>query len=128
MKSWLRWTLFGVLGLVAVGAVAVAWGVHRSEHRLARTLSLPAYALQLPAGEPALAPGRYLCASRGCAQCRGPNGAGRAYSDDAKAGMYAKAPNISPGAGSVVSAYQASGWERAVRHGLRPDGRPLLIM
>ncbi|RZI79309.1 MAG: c-type cytochrome, partial [Rubrivivax sp.] len=43
-------------------------------------------------------------------------------------GMLVKSPNISPGPGSVVAAYQPADWERAVRHGVKPSGKPLLIM
>lgn len=128
MKRWMRWTLFGVLGVVAVGAAAVAWGVHRFDQRLARQISQPAYPLVMPEGETALARGRYLFASRGCAECHGTNGAGRAFIDDPKAGMYARAPNISSGTGSVVAAYAPADWERTLRHGIKPGGRPMLIM
>src|SRR5689334_3019604 len=128
MKSWLRWTLFGVLGAVAVGAAAVAWGVHRSEARMARQISQPAYPLQIPEGEAVLARGRYLFASRGCSECHGAGGGGRAFVDLPKDGIYMRSPNISPGEGSVVAKYTPSDWERTLRHGIKPDGRPLLIM
>lgn len=126
MKTWIRRSLIGLVAALGVAAAAVAWGVMRSEQRLARRLSQPAYALTLPSDAAALERGRYLFASRGCAECHGANGAGKVFIDEG--GLFARAPNISPGPGSVVARYQAADWERALRHGIKPDGRPLLIM
>jgi mono/diheme cytochrome c family protein len=128
MKTWVRRSLIGLVAVLAVGAGAVAWGVMRSEQRLARKMSQPAYALAVPDDGASLKRGHYLYASRGCAECHGADGAGRAFIDDASSGLHVKAPNISPGAGSVVAQYQVADWERALRHGIKPDGRPLLIM
>lgn len=129
MKSWMRWILWAVGGLLLLSAAAVGWGVMRSDQRLARQITQPAYALMLPDGDAAaLARGRYLFASRGCAECHGADGAGRAFIDEPGGGLYARAPNISPGLGSVTVAYQPADWERTPRHGIKPDGRPLLIM
>ena len=67
--------------------------------------------------------GRYLFTSRGCAECHGANGGGqhvrRRRQRPALAG-----PHISPGPGSVTAAYQPEDWVRAIRHGVKPDGRP----
>jgi mono/diheme cytochrome c family protein len=129
MKTWIRRSLIGLVAVAALGAAAVSWGVMRSDQRLARKMSQPAYALTVPDDSAALQRGRYLFASRGCAECHGADGAGRAFIDDAAGGgLYARAPNISPGNGSVVAQYQAADWERTLRHGIKPDGRPLLIM
>jgi mono/diheme cytochrome c family protein len=38
------------------------------------------------------------------------------------------APNLTAGAGGVAPRYSDADWVRAIRHGLRPDGTPLLIM
>ncbi len=102
-------------------------GVQLAEHKMNRHVSVPSYALNLASDAASLARGRYLFASRGCAECHGTDGAGRTFIDDGK-GTIAKAPNISPGAGSVVTAYTAADWERTVRHGVKPDGRPVFIM
>jgi mono/diheme cytochrome c family protein len=126
MKTWVRRSLIGLVAVVAVSAAAVAWGVVRSEQRLGRQLSQPAYALAVPQDSAALSRGRYLFASRGCAECHGADGAGKVFIDDG--GLFVKAPNISTGTGSVVAAYQVVDWERTLRHGIKPDGRPLLIM
>ena len=45
-----------------------------------------------------------------------------------KDGLRVKGPNISPGPGSVVAAYKAEDWVRAIRHGADPGGRPIMVM
>ena len=57
---------------------------------------------------------RCLFASRGCAECHGVNGAGKAFLDQ-------------PGRRRRGGALQPD-WVRTVRHGVKPDGTPLFIM
>jgi mono/diheme cytochrome c family protein len=65
-------------------------------------------------------------ASRGCADCHGADGGGRLVVDDDK-GMRVRAPNIAGGAPAVAS-YTPLDWVRTIRHGVKPNGRPVLIM
>ena len=127
MKPWIRRGLLAALGLLVLGAGGLALGAWMGERKAARVLSVAVAPVPVPADAAGLARGRYLYASRGCADCHGANGAGRAFIDDG-GGFYAKAPNISPGPGSVVAAYGVRDWVRTVRHGVKPDGRPLFIM
>jgi len=127
MNKWLRrgfWTL-GTLAALAAGAAAA--GIALGEHKAGRKIEIAPYALAIPADAAAVERGRYLYASRGCADCHGANGAGRTFVQDGNALVLA-GPNISPGRGSVVAAYQPADWERALRHGVKPDGRPLRVM
>jgi len=36
-------------------------------------------------------------------------------------------PNLTTGKGSRTASYKAADWDRAVRHGVRPDGTPLVM-
>ena len=68
--------------------------------------------------------GRHLIQSRyGCADCHGANFGGGVMIDDPMIGT-ALGPNITSGRGSRTLDYTASDWDRAVRHGVLPDGRP----
>jgi mono/diheme cytochrome c family protein len=120
----LGWVL-GTLVLVLVVLAALAHFLSdRKKHREIEISVAPVAYTSDPA---ALARGKYLFQSRGCAECHGDNGAGKLFID-APNGFRVWSPNISSGAGSVVAGYKEVDWVRAIRHGIRPDKRPLLIM
>jgi mono/diheme cytochrome c family protein len=127
MNRW--WKVAGgtVAALVVVaGAVAVA-GVQLAERRMQRKVPVPVRPVAYSTDGAALERGRYLFSSRGCVDCHGANGAGRTFVDDGK-GLHIRGPNITTGPGSVVSSYRPEDWVAAIRHGVAPGGRPLMIM
>ena len=127
MNKWIKRGLVGTGVLVLAAGVAVVAGLVLADVRLHRRVDVPTSTLALPTETAALERGAYLYASRGCAGCHGANAAGREFINDGK-GLRVRAPNISPAPGSAVTAYRSEDWERAVRHGVKPDGRPLFIM
>ena len=74
-----------------------------------------------------LARGKYLFQSRGCSECHGDNGAGKLFIDEPN-GMRVWTPNISPDPGSAMAKYTEIDWVRTIRHGVKPDKRPIFIM
>ena len=42
--------------------------------------------------------------------------------------MFIRSPNISPGPNGAGAAYAPVDWVRTIRHGVKPDGRPVMIM
>jgi cytochrome c553 len=123
----LRTALIVVVGLVVLAAFALATLLWVGERKRERRVELP------PLKAPALVDdaaarerGAYLYGSRGCADCHGKDGAGRVFVDDG--GLRIKGPAIHSGPGSVTLRYTAEDWDRALRHGVKPDGRPALIM
>lgn len=128
MKRWLKRLVVGVgVIMVLIGAV-VMFAVQRANHKLNRNVSLPAYPIALSDDPAVIERGRYLYVTRGCAECHAENGAGRVVVDDPSMGMRVVGPNISPGPGNVVANYTAADWERIIRHGVKPDGRPAMVM
>jgi cytochrome c553 len=125
MNTWMRWTLFGVTGAVAVLAAAVGAGVLLADRRMQRTYEVPARAVAIPADAAALARGEYLYASRGCADCHAKDGGGRVFVD-APDGLYLRGPNIS--VAGATQGYRPQDWDRLLRHGVKPDGRAARIM
>jgi mono/diheme cytochrome c family protein len=127
MKRWIRITAFSTLAL-AVAAGALLWaGVQLGERKMNRRIELPAYPVALRTDAASIERGRYLYLSRGCVECHGTDGGGREVVSDGKA-LRIVAPDITPVPGGVVARYQAADWERTVRHGVKPDGRPLMVM
>lgn len=120
------YALYALVGLAAAvaafAATAIAWGEHKS-HRM---VEVKVAAIAIPEDAASLERGRYLFASRGCVDCHGKAGAGRKAID--AGGLLVIGPQIAPGARNVTARYQPEDWVRAVRHGVKPNGEPLMIM
>jgi len=127
MKAWVKWSVVGVCAAVVLAAATALVGVQLAERKLQRRVQAQVRPVAFPADSVALARGQYLYSSRGCADCHGANGAGREFINDGK-GLRMAGPNISPGPGNVVLRYAPEDWVRTVRHGIKPDGRPVFIM
>jgi len=126
MNRWIRRTALALAGIAAFGAAGLAAGAWLGERKLQRHVDVPARDVALPADGVALDRGRYLFESRGCTECHGADGAGHVVIDDG--GFYVKAPNITSAPGSVVARYTTADWVRTIRHGVKPDGHPLIVM
>lgn len=118
------WTLAAlvVLGLVAAGAAHLL-----AQRKFNRAIEVQVAPVAFVNDAASIARGRYLFESRGCSECHGDNGAGRLFIDEPN-GMRVWTPNISPGPGSVVANYTEVDWVRTIRHGVKPDRRPIFIM
>lgn len=113
-----------VVLLLAVG-YTTAFTV--SDRKLAEQYDVALTSVALPADEGAIAWGSHLVhAITGCQDCHGPALAGTVMSDDAVA-VFA-APNLTSGRGGIGAELTDGDWVRAIRHGVRRDGRSLLIM
>ena len=126
MKRVLRWTLYGLSGVVVVAAVIAGALNQIAERKRMRVVKVEVKAVALPSDAGAVANGKYLFESRGCAECHGGDGKGKVVID-APNGLYARSPNITR-AGTSVAKYSVKDWVRVVRHGVKPDGRPVLVM
>jgi cytochrome c553 len=114
----------GVLGVTAAGGI---YGV--SSSKLNRTFPLPERTtLTVPIAEGDLARGEHLARSvSGCAECHTPDLGGQVIMDAGPIGT-GVASNLTSGKGGVASSFSDEDWVLAIRHGLRRDGRSLLIM
>ncbi len=126
-KTWRRRLVWAVVVVVLLLGATVLTGLWMAERRMHRHIDVRVAGVPLVDDAAAQERGRYLYNSRGCTECHGKDGAGRMFIDDGK-GMRVQGPNISSGPGSVVAAYTPQDWERSIRHGVAPGGRPLLIM
>lgn len=117
--------LAAAIALVAAGLVA--GGAWLGDRKMARTVQVRVVPVPYAKDAAALRRGRYLFEARGCAECHAADGHGRVVIDDPN-GLYVKSPDITPAAGGVVAGYGEADWVRAIRHGVAPSGRPLLVM
>jgi mono/diheme cytochrome c family protein len=127
MKKWLKCSLIGACCVAVLAAALPAGGAYLASRKVHRRIAVQVAPLALPTDAKSLERGRYLFASRGCAECHGKNGAGRVFASDGNA-LSLKSPNITRGEGGVVRGYRDEDWVRTIRHGVKPDGQPVFIM
>lgn len=127
MKKFLKIMAWLTGALVVVLIAIVFAGSQLAERKRERTVEVSAAAVPYVSNDASLKQGKYLYETRGCAECHGVDGRGKVVVD-APNGLYIRAPNISPGTGSVVNAYREIDWVKAIRHGVKPSGQPALIM
>lgn len=124
MKSWMKWTLgiISVLVLLVVAVVGAGWQL--SQSKMTRKVDVPPHPIAYAEDTLTLERGRYLFESRGCADCHGANGGGHTFIDDGH--LKVAGPDITRA--GVTANYQPADWERAIRHGVKPNGNPMMVM
>jgi len=127
MRRWLKRSAVGLVGLASIAAATLIVLGQLGERKMQRRIDVAVAPVALRSDADSVARGRYVFMSRGCTECHGVDGAGKTFIEDAN-GMRVHAPNITPGEGSAVKAYTADDWTRTVRHGVKPDGRPAIVM
>lgn len=127
MKKVIRYLGWALLVLVVLGLVAAGAAELLAQRKLNRSIDVNVAPVAFVSDDASLARGKYLFESRGCSECHGNNGAGKLLIDD-PGGLRVWTPNITPGPGSAVAKYTEADWVRTIRHGVKPDKRPILIM
>lgn len=127
VRGFFRWVLRVVV--VSLIALVIALGVvyWRSNELLAARMDIKEGALPIPGDADAIERGRHLAITRGCSECHGADFGGKMIVDVLPVGRIA-APNLTRGKGGLPADFHADDWERAIRHGVAPGGRMLLIM
>ncbi|MGE4071799.1 MAG: c-type cytochrome [Lysobacterales bacterium] len=122
LKKFL-WLGLGLLALVAVGVGVLAW---RGDAKMARRWQIePASSTVATAGAD-LAEGERLAQIRGCKECHGADLGGQVLALAPIAALVP--PNLTRGQGGVTANYTDRDWQLAIRHGIGPGGRPLILM
>lgn len=115
----------GAVVLLVVVGYGTAFSV--SGRKLAETHDVALTTVEVPTDEASVAWGGHLVnAVTSCRDCHGADLAGAVMSDDAAALM--AAPNLTAGRGGIGAEMTDADWVRAIRHGVRSDGRSLLVM
>lgn len=124
MKKLFKWVgivLGGLLGLLVI-AVVVLYFVGSAQ--LNRTLDVQAEDISIPADGAALARGEHLVMGPSlCVVCHGEDLSGDLEVDDPMIGTI-YGTNIT----GLGDTYSDADFIRAIRHGVAPDGRPLVLM
>ncbi len=124
MKRVVRWLGWALGSLVALGIIAFAAVYVLCERNLRHVYEVPAVSMSIPADPAAIAEGARMATIRGCfGGCHGKHGEGFVMFDEP---MIARivAPNLT----AAVRKYSAAELVNIIRHGVRPDGRSMMVM
>ena len=119
---WLGRVAVVVLGLLAAGAAGI-YGL--SERKLRARFAVPEHRLVVSEDAATVARGEHVATVRGCVDCHGPGFVGNTILDQPMIGRVA-GPNLTLGGRGAD--LEARDWDRAVRHSVRPDCKPLVFM
>jgi len=126
MNKWVKRTSILLVTLALAGVATAMVGKIMGENKMTRQITVAVAAVALNADAAHIEQGRYLFSTRGCAECHGANGAGKDVIKDGA--MLVVSPNITAGANSVTAGYRTEDWVRTLRHGVKPNGHPVMIM
>lgn len=100
-----------------------------TEIKLRRHYDVTVEALTIPADDVSLARGKFLVDNvANCHDCHGTDLGGKVLFDGGPMVARLTGPNLTRGKGGVASHYSDSDWLLALKHGVRRDGKPLVIM
>lgn len=127
MRIWIRRAGIGAAALF--GVILAAYGAaHVASERLLRRSYAHVPAPALVAGAADVARGRHLATAIGkCTECHGEDLGGKLAIDAGPVGQVI-ATNLTRGRGGVIGRYTDAQLARAIRSGVRHDGRGLRIM
>jgi mono/diheme cytochrome c family protein len=124
MRRLLRWIGIALGGLAGLVIVAYAVLYILSERVLRRTYEVPTVALSIPTDPASIIEGRRLATVRGCfGGCHGKQANGMVLFDEPVIARLV-APNLT----ATVQKYSDAELAVAIRNGVRPGGRSMLVM
>ncbi len=127
MPQWLRWIGRAIAALVLLVVIVVAAVYAITTRHIRQTYEFPQSAVRAAADSVSLARGRHLVEAIGkCQQCHGADMGGELWVDEPAFARLAGS-NLTGGRGGIGDWTDAD-LERALRHGVGADRRPLIFM
>ena len=128
MKKFLRGcavVLGGGVGLLLLaGLVLYAIGMQRLTKSYP---NVPVDSIKIPTDAAAIARGEHVAVIWSCTYCHGEDLSGKLVEDNSFMGTI-PATNLTAGKGGIGESYTDTDWIRAIRHGIKPDGRGEIMM
>ncbi|HLE15060.1 MAG TPA: c-type cytochrome [Anaerolineales bacterium] len=128
MSGFLKWmgVILGIL--IALILIAVASIYLITGNKLNRRYEIQVEPLEIPADAEAIARGEHLAkAVLLCHECHGIDLSGSTLDEGPMVATISMS-NLTSGKGGIGGTYTDEDWVRAIRHGVRKDGKALLIM
>jgi mono/diheme cytochrome c family protein len=113
--------------LVALIAIAAGTVFAVSNGKFKKTYAVTPRPVAVPSDAATVARGRHIAQTRGCVDCHGADLGGAMMMENGAMGRV-HGSNLTRGTGGRVVAYKEEDWVKAIRHGVRPDGRGIYFM
>ena len=127
MKPYLKWTL-GIGGGILCLILLAGLGLYSlGQIRLKKIYQYTPEEVRIPTDQESLQEGQRIFQYRGCEACHGEGLEGLVYLENPAIGLVIT-PNLTTGEGGIGGERTDLDLIRAIRHGLKPDGTPLLFM
>jgi mono/diheme cytochrome c family protein len=126
MKRILKWLGVGAGSIAGLAVLAFGANYGISAQRIARTHDVGVTPIEISSDSATLSVGRHMATAIGkCIECHGTKFDGKVFLEDPLLGRLS-APNLTPA--GVTKNYSDEDWIRAIRHGVKPDGRSVIVM
>ncbi|NNF57994.1 MAG: cytochrome c [Rhodothermaceae bacterium] len=126
MRKVLKWIGIGLGSLIVLLLIAGFTMYLIGGSKLNQTYAVHTADLVIPTDSASLVRGAHLARINGCTDCHGPDLSGQVFVDAPP--FRVVAANLTAGAGGIGRTYTAEDWDRTIRHGVKPDGKPVFIM
>ena len=128
MKKLVRFIAWAVVVVIVVCAVAGTALYFTTQGRIDKKFQVAGHPLQIPTDSLALARGRRLATTISkCSDCHKADFGGGTFIDAPPVARLFSA-NLTRGKGGIGGQLSDLDWERAIRHGVKPDGSALKFM
>lgn len=127
MRKFLKWVGIGIAVLVGLVLLLLAYVYIASELRMNRDYAIQVESLAVPNDAASIEHGRHIATIRACIDCHGEDLGGKVLLEDPLIGTIHTA-NLTSGQGGIGSRYSDEDYVRALRHGVDPEGKPLVVM
>lgn len=112
-----------MVGIICLSVIYIATESHRNTE-----YDIQVEALPIPVNDSAaLDNGKHVATIRGCVDCHGGSFEGGIFIEDPVVGLLV-ATNLTSGTGGIGAEYNDEDWIRAIRHGVRKDGKSVVFM
>lgn len=127
MKRIFKWLaiIAGLLIGLLIISILVLYGL--GQYRLKKKYNIPIQAIVIPEDAQSLSEGKRIFQYRGCEACHGKHLEGLIYMNNPAIGKVIT-PNLTTGRGGIGGLRTDSDLVRAIKHGVRYNGTPLLFM
>ena len=126
MKKLLKWTGIVLGGLLVLILIAGATLYTMGNSAFDTTYDVTPRLTSVTVDSASVVRGEHLAKIHVCQYCHGDNFEGRVFVDAPP--FLVVASNLTAGKGGIGQAYSDADWDRAIRHGVKPDGKSVIIM